>query len=55
MKNKIVNVKVSDIKRVIKDIEKLNFDLGRFNRKATPDIVGFYGELLTWKELKSKF
>jgi len=46
---------IKDIKRVIVDIEKLNLDLGRLGRRATPDIIGFYGELLTWKELKSHF
>ena len=56
MKNKIIaNVKVKDIKRAIVDIEKLNLDLQRLDRRATPDNVGFYGELLVWKELKSRF
>ena len=48
-------VNVKDIKRAIADIEKLNLDLGRLDRRATPDIVGFYGELLAWKQLKSHF
>lgn len=48
-------VKVDDIERAIKDIEHLNRDLVRLGRRATPDIVGFYGELLAWKELKSRF
>ena len=48
-------VAVNDIKRAIKDIEGLNRDLIRLGRRATPDIVGFYGELLVWKELKSRF
>jgi len=53
--NKKNAVNVKDIKRAIVDIEKLNLDLGRLERRATPDIVGFYGELLVWKELKSRF
>lgn len=52
MKEKI-NIK--DIKRVIQDIEKIDFDLRYLGKRATPDIVGFYGELLVWKELKSHF
>jgi hypothetical protein len=50
-----MKVEVNDIKRAIKDIEGLNRDLVRLGRRATPDIVGFYGELLVWKELKSRF
>jgi hypothetical protein len=50
-----MTVKVDDIKRAIRDIEQLNRDLARLGRRATPDIVGFYGELLVWKELKSRF
>ena len=50
-----MSIKVNDIERAIKDIENLNRDLMRLNRRATPDIVGFYGELLVWKELKSRF
>lgn len=53
--NKKIVVNVKDIKRVIADIEKLNLDLGRLGRRATPDIVGFYGEMLVWKELESRF
>jgi hypothetical protein len=49
-----MTVKVGDIKRAIRDIERLNDDLTRLGRRATPDIVGFYGELLVWKELKSR-
>ena len=48
-------IKQSDIKRAIKDIQKLDLDLRKLGTRATPDIVGFYGELLAWKELKSKF
>lgn len=48
-----VNVKY--IKRAITDIEKLNSDLRCLGKRATPDIVGFYGELLVWKKLKSLF
>lgn len=44
-----------DIKRAIRDITQLNRDLARLDRPATPDIVGFYGELLVWKELKDRF
>ncbi len=44
-----------DIKRVIRDIQKLDLDLRKVGTRATPDIVGFYGELLAWKELKSQF
>lgn len=50
-----MKIKVSDIKRAIKDIQKLNVDLRRLGMRSTPDIVGFYGELLVWKELKSRF
>lgn len=50
-----MTTKVDDIKRAIRDIEQLNRDLARLGRRATPDIVGFYGELLVWKELKSRF
>ena len=48
-------IKQSDIKRAIRDIQKLDLDLRKLETRATPDIVGFYGELLAWKELKSKF
>ena len=48
-------IRQSDIKRAIKDIQKLDLDLRNLGTRATPDIVGFYGELLAWKELKSKF
>ncbi len=41
--------------RAIKDIEKLGKDLRKLDMKLTPDIIGFYGELLVWKELKSHF
>lgn len=47
--------KQTDIKRVIKDIQKLDLDLRKLGTRSTPDIVGFYGEFLVWKELKSKF
>lgn len=50
-----MTIKVGDIKRAIRDVERLNRDLLRLGRRATPDIVGFYGELLVWKELKSRF
>lgn len=50
-----MNIDVVYIKKAIKDIENLNRDLGRLDRRATPDIVGFYGELLVWKELKTRF
>ncbi len=50
-----MNIKVVDITRAIKDIEKLELDLHKIGMRSTPDIVGFYGELLVWKELKSKF
>lgn len=48
-----VNVKY--ITRAIIDIEKLDSDLRCLGKRATPDIVGFYGELLVWKKLKSLF
>ena len=50
-----MKIKVDDIKRAIKDIEKLERDLQKLSMRSTPDIVGFYGELLVWKQLKSKF
>lgn len=50
-----MTIKVDDIKRALRDIEQLNRDLVRLGRRATPDIVGFYGELLVWKELKIHF
>jgi hypothetical protein len=52
---KTTTVRVKDLKRAIRDIEQLNCDLIRLGRRATPDIVGFYGELLVWKVLKSHF
>ncbi len=48
-------IKVSDINRAILDIKKLDVDLRQLGTRATPDIVGFFGELVAWKELKSKF
>ncbi|MBI4059773.1 hypothetical protein HY406_01805 [Candidatus Giovannonibacteria bacterium] len=48
-------IKVSDIRRAIRDIRKLDVDLRKLGTRATPDIVGFFGELVAWKELKSKF
>ena len=48
-------INVEYIKRAIQDIKKLDFDLRYLGKRATPDIVGFYGELLVWKELKSRF
>lgn len=50
-----MSVKVGDIKRAIKDIEKLEKDLQKLDMHVTPDVVGFYGELLVWKKLKSEF
>lgn len=47
-------IKVANIKHAIKDIEKLEADLHKIGMRSTPDIVGFYGELLVWKELKSR-
>lgn len=48
-------IDVKYIKRAIQDIEKLDSDLRYLEKRATPDIVGFYGELLVWKELGSRF
>ena len=48
-----MKVNVADIKRAIQDIKKLDTDLRKLGTRATPDIVGFYGELLVWKELRS--
>lgn len=50
-----MKIRVGDIQRAIQDIERLNRDLIRLERRATPDIIGFYGELLVWKELKRRF
>jgi hypothetical protein len=43
------------IKCAVKDIEKLDADLRHLGKRSTPDIIGFYGELLAWQELKIRF
>jgi len=43
------------IEKVIKDILILKKDLQRIGHKVTPDIAGFYGELLAWKKLRKVF
>lgn len=50
-----MRIKTQDIGRAVKDIQKLDADLRKLGTRATPDIVGFYGELLAWKELKKYF
>jgi hypothetical protein len=43
------------IKYATKNIEELDANLRHLGTKSTPDIVGFYGELLAWQELKDRF
>ncbi len=50
-----MKTEAAHIKKAIRDIEKLEVDLQKLGMRSTPDIVGFYGELLVWKELKSHF
>lgn len=44
-----------NISKILEDIYKLQIHLKKIDRKITPDMVGFYGELLVLKELSSKF
>ena len=46
---------MNKISKIIGDIEMLEKDLRVIGMKSTPDIVGFYGELLVWRELKKRF
>lgn len=57
-KAKITELKMANknqINKLIRDIETLEKDLRVVGMKSTPDIVGFYGELLAWRELKKHF
>ena len=45
-------VKQSDYSKVIKDILVLRDDVEKIGRRVSPNIAGFYGELIVWKELK---
>ncbi len=51
----MTKIKIEDIKHTIKDIQILDKDLRKLDQKATPDIVGFYGEFIVWKELEKNF
>ncbi|HHT9138111.1 MAG TPA: hypothetical protein ACFYEK_12830 [Candidatus Wunengus sp. YC60] len=48
-----INKKAID--KVIKDILILRKDLQLIGHRVTPDIAGFYGELLAWKRLRKAF
>ena len=51
----MTSITTTSIKRIINDIEKMEVDLRRIGSRATPDIIGFYGEMLAWNELKKHF
>lgn len=57
MANKISKNPISykNIDKIITNIETLEKDLRVIGMRSTPDIVGFYGELLVWRELKKRF
>lgn len=48
-------IKQSAIKKCLVDILILRNDLEKIGHRVTPDIVGFYGELVAWQKLKSVF
>ena len=48
-------IKQSEIKKVIKDILVLRDDLVRIGHRVTPDIAGFYGEVMAWQKLQNIF
>ena len=45
-------VSSENIDKIIDDIEILEKDLRVISMKVSPDIVGFFGEVLVWRELK---
>lgn len=45
-------VSSESIDKIINDIEILEKDLRVIGMRVSPDIVGFYGEVLVWRELK---
>lgn len=56
--NNLITVELAkqgDIKRCIEDIRQLGKSLKKIGKRITPDIVGFYGELIVWRELKKIF
>jgi len=46
---------IKNIRKAINDILTLEKDLQAIGRKITPDIVGFYGELIAWEALEKNF
>lgn len=48
-------IKKTAIDKVLKDILVLRNDLQKIDHKIPPDVVGFYGELLAWNQLRTVF
>lgn len=49
-----LSVSPKNINKIITDIETIEKDLRVIGMKSTPDIVGFYGEVLVWQKLKQQ-
>lgn len=48
-------IRERDIQKVIKDILILRDDVEKIGHRVSPDIAGFYGELVVWEKLKHVF
>lgn len=51
----MTTIKTAYVTKAIKDIERLELSLRGIGMRSTPDIVGFYGELLALRKLKELF
>ena len=47
-----MKIKERDIQKIIKDILILRDDVEKIGHRVSPDIAGFYGELVVWNKLK---
>jgi len=55
MKKLLSKIDGSAIQKVMKDILILKKDVEKIGHKVSPDIAGFYGELLAWVQLRNVF